>query len=314
MSKARGDPLGRMRNAADPAERRAAATEIVRITKKREHLEAALAVLEREAAFDGLSAAEREALRERAAAVFDHPAGDRGGFLRERLLRLLAAGAEPAELEIFSLAVGAYSGTGDADLLQGLRATALRGLARLDPDEGRIHAVRLLGETRTSRMSGEPTLTAASLLGEIGEFLPLYHFLLRQADAFTASGNGETVGRAFVAVAPHLPVPLLMELSRDLVAADDPALGSGVVEGIVARRETELLPVVETVVRGTIHGELRHYAAVLLATSRDEEHRALLYRLAREAHPSHRMDFVEGVELTAGEGRDDLLRELGGAR
>ena len=58
----------------------------------------------------------------------------------------------------------------------GLRAAGLLVLDDLDPTQAGYHAVRLLIDEHTSRMSGEPAVTAARLLAGQGELLPLYYY------------------------------------------------------------------------------------------------------------------------------------------
>ena len=58
----------------------------------------------------------------------------------------------------------------------GLRAAGLAVLDDLDSTQAGYHAVRLLIDEHTSRMSGEPAVTAARLLGAQGQLLPLYYY------------------------------------------------------------------------------------------------------------------------------------------
>lgn len=55
-----------------------------------------------------------------------------------------------------------------------LRAAGLLLLAGLDPERARYHAVRLLVDPHTSRMSGRPAVDAVRLLADHGQVLPLY--------------------------------------------------------------------------------------------------------------------------------------------
>ena len=55
-----------------------------------------------------------------------------------------------------------------------LRAAGLLLLAGLDPERARYHAVRLLVDPHTSRMSGRPAVDAVRLLADHGQTLPLY--------------------------------------------------------------------------------------------------------------------------------------------
>jgi hypothetical protein len=59
-----------------------------------------------------------------------------------------------------------------------LRAAGLVLLKRIDPVLASYHAVRLLNDPHTSRMSGEPAVGAARLLANQGNRLPLYASVL----------------------------------------------------------------------------------------------------------------------------------------
>ena len=59
-----------------------------------------------------------------------------------------------------------------------LRAAGLLLLAGLDPERARYHAVRLLVDSHTSRMSGRPAVDAVRLLADHGQTLPLYQVVV----------------------------------------------------------------------------------------------------------------------------------------
>jgi hypothetical protein len=59
----------------------------------------------------------------------------------------------------------------------GLRVAGLVLLYNLDPDLASYHAMRLLVDEHTSRMSGEPAISAAQCLADQGHLLPLYGYL-----------------------------------------------------------------------------------------------------------------------------------------
>src|SRR5215211_7318202 len=59
------------------------------------------------------------------------------------------------------------------------RAAALVVLGEVDPTLAGFHATRLLHDSHTSPMSGEPAVTAARVLADVGQPLPLYDCALR---------------------------------------------------------------------------------------------------------------------------------------
>ncbi len=62
-----------------------------------------------------------------------------------------------------------------------LRAAALVILHDLDPERAAFQAVRLLADEHTSRMSGEPAVTAVRILAAAGHLLPLYYYATHTA-------------------------------------------------------------------------------------------------------------------------------------
>ena len=59
-----------------------------------------------------------------------------------------------------------------------LRLAGLSLLETIDVVLASYHCVRLLNDPYTSRMSGEPALSAVRFLANQGQFLPLYGFLV----------------------------------------------------------------------------------------------------------------------------------------
>jgi hypothetical protein len=67
---------------------------------------------------------------------------------------------------------------------------------------------------------------------------------------------------------------------------------------------------IDSIMATTRHDELHHYAAVMLAASRDEALIARLFRLAEESSTRRLPHFIEAVALVPGEEKDDLLARL----
>lgn len=305
-----GELLRRLSEDDDPAARRDAALALLGATRSREKVDRALDALARKDVAGALEDEHRAALIEAAGWYFERSAEDLGGLLRERFTRILAADTRPAEAAFFERGVRVYLRQSGRDIVGGLRAAALAGLCRAEPDLGAIHATRLLGEPDTNEMTGEPSLAAIDVLVAAGQPLPVYLFALRLGEAFIERKNGEVVGRAFAVLARELPADLYLEAAGPILDADDPAAGSGIVDGVTSVDDSALLPLVERILDETRHRELLSYAAVMLATSRKEAQRDLLCRRAREAGPGERALYAEAVELTAGDGRDELLARL----
>ncbi|MFO7632553.1 MAG: hypothetical protein R6W76_08445 [Caldilinea sp.] len=101
---------------------------------------------------------------------------DQGGYMRRAVLDALRAAARPADAGWLAQACETYEFwppdfTEDAVII---RAAALVALMEVDDDLARYHAARLLVDAYTARMTGEPAVSAARVLGALGETLPLY--------------------------------------------------------------------------------------------------------------------------------------------
>lgn len=101
---------------------------------------------------------------------------DQGGYFRRAVLDAVCPVARPADAGWLAQACMTYEFwppdfAEDAVLI---RATALVALVEVDEDAARHHAARLLVDPHTARMAGEPAVSAARVLGALGETLPLY--------------------------------------------------------------------------------------------------------------------------------------------
>src|SRR5215469_14617986 len=114
---------------------------------------------------------------------------DAGGALRVAMLGALLPIADPADRALAERAVATYEflPPGRQECASGLRAAGLVLLSHLDPVLASYHCTRLLVDVYTSRMSGEPAVSAIRLLarqvGHLpshGHLLPLYSYLFAQ--------------------------------------------------------------------------------------------------------------------------------------
>jgi hypothetical protein len=107
---------------------------------------------------------------------------DAGGDLRMALLGALLPLADMRDQTLAERAATTYEFLPPTreECAGGLRAAGLILLHNLDPVLAGYHGTRLLVDTSTSRMSGEPAVSAARLLAEQGQLLPLYSYLFAQ--------------------------------------------------------------------------------------------------------------------------------------
>lgn len=109
---------------------------------------------------------------------------DPGAYVRSAVLQALRPTVEPGDRDTLLTAVTTYEYsppdfTDDASLL---RAAGLIALSDVDDELSRYHAVRLLADMEnTERMSGEPAVTAAQVLGAQHELTPLFFYAMRPA-------------------------------------------------------------------------------------------------------------------------------------
>ncbi len=107
---------------------------------------------------------------------------DVGGDLRMALLGALLPLADTRDQTLAERAATTYEFLPPTreECAGGLRAAGLILLHNLDPVLAGYHGTRLLVDASTSRMSGEPAVSAARLLAGQGQLLPLYSYLFAQ--------------------------------------------------------------------------------------------------------------------------------------
>jgi xanthosine utilization system XapX-like protein len=141
-------------------------------------MQAALAVLAENP--DG--AAREPILRLFARYSADKGVRDQGAYFRRSLLDALRPVAERADADLLAQAAASYEFwppdfAEDAVLL---RTSALVVLAGIDDEQARFHAARLLVDPYVQPMSGEPALTAARVLGVLGEQTVLWSYIFAE--------------------------------------------------------------------------------------------------------------------------------------
>src|SRR6266700_3383637 len=94
---------------------------------------------------------------------------DAGSYLRSAILGALLAIADPADWTLAEHATKTYEflPPGREESAGTLRAAGLVLLSQLDPILASDHCTRLLNDPHTSRMSGEPAVSAARLLAKV---------------------------------------------------------------------------------------------------------------------------------------------------
>ncbi|MBN2302912.1 MAG: hypothetical protein JXQ72_00455 [Anaerolineae bacterium] len=301
-----------LRAATDPADQCRLALDLLAATRSREHVDSALNALKRESVIVWLDHSHRPALRDKALYYFEHDDRDRGGLVRESIIRLLAHIGHPADTDLYIRATGIYHRHPTTDTAQNLRAAALEALNGVDGSLACAYAAHLLGEPDTSDINSEPSFTAINVLAQWGRLLPVAVFLRLAGRQFISKGLGELVGRALeVLGGDDFPRALYGEIAAEFAALDVPVVCMGIVSAIVEGRITDHYGLLRDLLHRTKHGELHRYGLILLAGSRDDTLITLLYDLIRECPDRWRSHCREAVALTPESAdRDRVLAEL----
>jgi hypothetical protein len=164
--------------AADPPQQASYAASLLDGKHGKDILQAALAVL----AEHPQHSAREPILRLYAHYAANKGVRDQGGYFRRSLLEALRPLARRDDAELLAQAAATYEFwppdfAEDAVLL---RAAGLVALAEVDDEAARFHAARLLVDPYVQPMSGEPAVTAARVLGALGELTVLWSYVMAE--------------------------------------------------------------------------------------------------------------------------------------
>ncbi len=194
----------------------------------------------------------------------DRPKSDHGAIQRAAIVRCLIKQPHPTDAQIAVLASETYEKDSmREDNTYNLRLLGLRLLAHVIPaDIMRYYAVEHLDDV--SPHKGEPAATAMRLLGETGNFVAIYQWLLgdqRESPnllvAFEALADGppEIVAR-YVATAIDTAIALQDETACTVFA-----------ESIVKLEIEQAYPALARMMTSRVSDELFAYLAMLLAAT-----------------------------------------------
>ncbi len=196
--------------AAQPAEQRRLALTLLTPTAGIRVVQAALKAL------IGVAdeAARPVLLRQYAHYAADGVKRDPGTGLRVALLHLLRPLAGYPDIPLLDMATATYEflPPTHSEAAHELRAAALVILHDLEPERAAFQAVRLLADVHTSRMSGEPAVTAVRILAAAGHLLPLYYYATHTTPAVSEVLSDSL--RALTAL-PDSLLPAIIERCAD---------------------------------------------------------------------------------------------------
>lgn len=299
MSESKEDRLQRLRQLSDdPVARADYATTLLQPKFGLEVVRAALRVL-----------VARPHLPARLALVrlFEHYATqgvtrDPGTYVRSEILRALRPIFEPSDIGVLEQALMTYEFPAPAFKEEAalLRSGALVTMAEIDDVRARFHATRLLADPLTDPMSGEPALTAITVLAAQGELLPLYFYVTQE----TARMHVEVASSALRALGdlPAEAVPPLLAVYEECT---NPVLLVGLVDlllkhpGMAISEETlaRLLVDVKDV-------DLYRYLAMALLASGIRELRQLVMDTVQGILDGTKQQILLEVFTEAGEAED----------
>jgi hypothetical protein len=227
----------------------------------------------------------REALAERYDDLAAHPKRDPSASLRGALLRGLTQLTTTCDRARLEKALVTYEFGPQGENASGLRAAALLALAQLNPNLAETHAVHLLGDRRTEKMSGEPALTAVRFLAARGAIGPLYLYALQ--GGATQDVLAETL-RSLV----DLPAALVLELAERLGKSDDVVALVGLFDLLTA------------------HGEPAAFARFVREWAMETRQLDVLHFAAAQAVASRCAPLVEALQEAAKLSGDPERRKL----
>jgi hypothetical protein len=198
---------------------------------------------------------------------------DSGAYVRAAILRALRSLARPADTELLTHAAMTYefAPPGRSEIAAPLRSAALLALHEIDGDLAAYHCVRLLTDEYTSKMSGEPAVTAARVLAAQGQLLPLYAYCIDYHKFDERHQSSDALAECIRSLtgAPASIAHAIVEQYRD--SQDEVAL-IGLFDLILERPDRERrLDVIRQFLRATRVYHAYHYLATLLATSRNND-------------------------------------------
>lgn len=162
---------------------------------------------------------------------------DSGGALRAALVRALRGVAVAGDAPLLCRAAATYEVTPNGPAALELRAAAAITLVDLDPGTAALVASRLLAEAadpaRTSRLTGEPALTAARVLGALGRPEPLY-----LAATLDWSSPAEVVAECIRQLSDARATVLTALIDR-LASTSDDTIQAALIDLLVAGEEGE---------------------------------------------------------------------------
>lgn len=231
---------------------------------------------------------------------------DAGGDLRRALLGALLPLADTRDQALIERAITTYEFLPPTheECTGNLRGAGLVLLHNLDPLLASYHCTRLLVDRHTSRMSGEPAVSAARLLASQGQFLPLYGYLVAN-DLFAqphAYAEVEAECLRSLSKAPGSIVELLLSFytastgtgpSVPRHATKNDVVLLGLFDLALAfPTNSTCLAFLETFLRETQREEVYHSVLITILTTHEPQLWKMLLQVARDERAPEKIDLL----------------------
>jgi hypothetical protein len=265
--------LAHLRTLADqPAEQFALALKVVAKERNPDAVIAAAKVLE----LAGDERARPALLGRYEHCAHDGAHRDPAGTIRIALLRALRSVALPDDAPLFARAASTYEFR-FGEVAGDLRAAGLLALGDIDQTSAGFHAVRLLYDPHVSRMSGEPAVTAARVLADLGQPLPLYACVIRESEL-----PSEVLGECLRGLT-EMPAGLVRSLVEGFRDSRDEVLLLGLYDLLLEHpARDEFAPIVRDFLHTTPLIDLYASVVATLVAKRDPDWLEELRRLERD--------------------------------
>jgi hypothetical protein len=288
--------------AENPKEQVSYALSLLQSERDRQVLAAALVVLK-----ELPEQTSRPVLLERYQYYADNgPKRDAGADLRAAILRALRPLACREDVPFLEKACLTYESMASRHDAEGglLRSIALIILNDLDEALASYYAVKLLVDKTTSEMSGEPALTGAKILGEQGQILPLYEYLLQQGDTL------QEVAATCLRNLARVPEPILEQIVMRYSHSTSEVMLLGLFDLLLAHPMGEKFGEVFTkFLTSTNSFEMYRYVVLTMITGNKPQLQTNLLATAKsEKDPLKRKILTELLPLL--KGRETEVKEL----
>jgi len=217
---------------------------------------------------------------------------DAGAYLRAAILTALRPVALPEDAPMLERAARTYEFLPPArsEEAHQLRSGALVVVNEIEPKLAGLHAVRLLADPHTSRLSGEPALTAARLLAAHELFHPLYHYALHHYGLQPPEQRIPEVLAECLKSLAGMPASLVAELVEKYGGSDNEVVLVGLLDLVL---EYEPVDFVRGLMRETRKYAVYHYLVTRLAASHAARWTALLAEAAAQERDDRKLALVE---------------------